>query len=204
MEWSWVSTLEEVEQRRQVASCLAGLQLAAVRYCQIDYALPDRPDGLDGPRQVVSDSEWQDPTFRYAFGDSTDFGVELETTCGRLFTVSWDSPSWHEGIWLRQVPLVGYAVQFDANCAIWDVSDAGRWDRFIGQEITAVRLHYRPWAPNDGFWCTRITVTISGSDVEFLGGQADAEQDLAPSADNIAVIFPPAQLPAWTVFADEI
>jgi hypothetical protein len=144
VEWSWAASLAEVRQRRQHAQRLTGLQLAAVRYCEIDYAMPDRPGGQEGPRQVVSAAEWQEPPFRYELGDCTDYGVELQTTCGRGFTVSWDSPGWHEGIWLRELPLVGEAVLADANTAIWDVSHAGRWDYFIGHEITGVQLHYRP------------------------------------------------------------
>jgi hypothetical protein len=193
-----------VEERRQHAQRVVGLKLAAVRYCEIDYAMMDRPAGQEGPRQVVSAAEWQKPSFRYAFGDCTDHGVELETACGRVFTVSWDSPGWHEGIWLRELPLVGEAVLAEVNTAIWDVSRAGRWDRFIGHEISRVQLHYRPWAPGDGYWCTRITVTVCGSDIEFLGGQAEAGQILAPSADDIAVLFPPARLPEWERYDDGV
>ena len=163
----------------------------------------DRPRGQEGPRQVVSAAEWQEPPFRHEFGDSTDYGVELEAACGRAFTVSWDPPGRHEGIWLRELPLVGEAVLADANTAIWDVSRAGRWDGFIGHEISNVQLHYRPWAPDDGYWCTRITITVRGSAIQFLGGQAES-QALAPSADNIAVLFPPARLPEWERYDDGV
>jgi len=203
VQWSWVGSLGEVGQRRRHAQRLTGLQLAAVRYYEIDYAVPERPGGQEGPRQVVSAAEWQEPPFRHEFGDCTDFGVELETACGRVFTVSWDSPGWHEGIWLRELPLVGEAVHTDRNSAIWDVSRAGRWDRFIGHEISDVQLHYRPWAPGDGYWCTRITITVRGSDIQLLGGQAEA-QTLAPSADGIAVLFPPARLPEWERYDDGV
>jgi hypothetical protein len=84
------------------------------------------------------------------------------------------------GIWLRELPLAGEAVLAEGNTAIWDVSRAGRWDRFIGHEISRVRLHYRPWAPDDGYWCSRVTVTVCGSDIQFLGGRAEAGQTLAP------------------------
>jgi hypothetical protein len=84
------------------------------------------------------------------------------------------------------------------------VSRAGRWDRFIGREILDVRLHYRPWAPHDGYWCTRVTLTIDGSDLQLLGGQADAGQRLAPAADNIAVLFPGARLPEWELYHDGV
>lgn len=204
MKWSWVASLAEVKERRQHAQRLVGLQLATVRYCDIDYAMLDRPAGQEGPRRVISAAEWQEPSFRYEVGDSTDYGVELQTACGRVFTVSWDSPGWHEGIWLRELPLVGEAVLPNANTAIWDVSHAGRWDRFVGHEISDVRLHYRPWAPDDGYWCTRITVTVCGGDVQFLGGQAGTGQTLAPSADDIAVLFPPAPLPEWERYEDDV
>jgi hypothetical protein len=204
VEWSWVAGLDEVQERRQHARRLAGLQLAAVRYCEIDYTMPDRQEGQQGPRSVVDETEWRKPSFRYDFGDSTDYGVELETACGRVFTVSWDSPGRHEGLWLRELPLVGEAVLAEANTAIWDVSRAGRWDRFIGHKISDVWLHYRPWAPNDGYWCTRVTISIRGSDIQLLGGQAEAGQTLAPSADNVAVIFPPRRLPEWELYDDGV
>ena len=96
----------------------------------------------------MSDAEWRAPTFRCAFGDCADFGVELETACGRLFTVSWDPPGWHERIWLSEGPL---AVLDGVESAIWDVSRAGRWDRFIGQEVSGVTvLTRRGFASDDG------------------------------------------------------
>ena len=82
-------------------------------------------------------------------------------------------------------------------------ASAGRWDRYLGHEISDVQLHYRPWAPDDGYWCSRVTITVRGSDIQFLGGQAEA-QTLAPSADNIAVLFPPAPLPEWERYDDGI
>lgn len=152
---------------------------------------------------MASAAEWRQPPFRYELGDCTDYGVELETACGRAFTVSWDSPGWHEGIWLRELPLAGEAVAADASTAIWDVSRTDRWDRFIGHEISDVQLHYRLWAPGDGYWCTRVTITVLGSDIQFLGGQAEA-RTLAPSADAIAVLFPPARLPEWARYDDGV
>lgn len=197
MDWSWVATLAEVEEAREHARRLIGLRLAQVRYVNLDYLVPDRPDGSHGARLVTSEDEWREPTWRYEFGDSVDYGVEFETTCGRLFTVTWDSPGWHEGIWLREVPLIGEAVAAEANVAVWNVSRAGRWDRFVGPEVGDVRLAYKPWAPDDGYWCSRITVSILDCGIELLLGEGQADQQLHPSADNIAVLFPPSRLPAW-------
>jgi hypothetical protein len=195
VDWSWVATPAEVEEARDHARRLVGLRLAEVRYVNLDYL---RPDGSrEGPRLITSEDEWREATWRYDFGDSVDHGVEFETTCGRVFTVTWDSPGWHEGIWLREVSLIGEAVVADANVAVWPVSRAGRWDRFVGPEVGEVHLAYKPWAPDDGYWCSRITVTILDCDIQLLLGEGEADQQLHPSADNIAILFPPARLPDW-------
>jgi hypothetical protein len=172
----------------------------AVRYVNFDYTMPDRPEDLRGARTVTSEQEWREPAWRYEFGDSVDWGVGLGTACGRLFTVTWDAPGWHEGIWLREAPV----MTGDANVAIWDVSHAGRWDDFIGPQISDVLLHYRPFGPDDGYWCSRITIKVLGHGVELLLGEGQADQTLSPSADNIAVVFPPAQLPKWEQYNDGI
>jgi hypothetical protein len=44
---------------------------------------------------------------------------------------------------------------------------------------------------------------VLGSDIQFLGGQAEA-RTLAPSADAIAVLFPPARLPEWARYDDGV
>jgi hypothetical protein len=192
-----VETLDEVEETCARARQIVGLELAAVRYCDLDYAQPDRPDGHRGARNVTSKEEWRDPSWRFAFGDSVDYGVELEMGGGTRFTISWDSPGWHEGIWMRPVPLVGSAVMPEADVAIWDVSRAGRWDQFVGHSVSGLKLAYKPWAPNEGYWCSRITLTVQGSDIELLLGQGETDNQLHRSADNIAVLFPPAVLPDW-------
>jgi hypothetical protein len=80
---------------------------------------------------------------------------------------------------------------------IWDVSRAGRWDQFIGQPVSDVRLAYKPWAADDGYWCSRITLGFRGADIELFLGEGNRDSQLHPSADNIAVLFPPAALPDW-------
>jgi hypothetical protein len=197
VDWSWVETLAEVEEAREHARRLIGLRLAAVRYASLDYFLWDRPDGSRGPRLVTSEDEWRVPPWQYEFGDSVDYGVEFETTCGRLFTVTWDSPGWHEGIYLREVSLIAEAAANETTVAVWNVSRAGRWDHFVGPEVGDVHLAYKPWAPDDGYWCSRITVSILDRGIELLLGEGEADQQLHPAADNIAVLFPPSRLPDW-------
>jgi hypothetical protein len=87
-------------------------------------------------------------------------------------------------------------VKKAARVALWDVSHAGRWDSFIGAEITDAILHYRPM-PNDGYWCLRITLSFDGQLVHLMLGEADGDHRLAYSADNVAVMFPSEQLPDW-------
>jgi hypothetical protein len=146
---------------------------------------------------VADTTELAAPAWRCETFDWADYAVEFATTSGRVFTVSWDQPGWHEGIWIREARARGSAYQEDANVAIWDVSQAGRWNRYIGAVITDVVVHYRPWAPGDGHWCSRITLHIDGHPVHLLLGDADSGQQLVPAADNIAVLFPPTQLPEW-------
>ena len=69
----------------------------------------------------------------------------------------------------------------------------GIWVR----EVPALgSAYYRRW-PGGGYWCSRITVAFGECLVHLLLGDTDAEQQLIPSADNIAVAFPPELLPDW-------
>jgi hypothetical protein len=160
-------------------------------------ASPNGPADARGPRLVSTEVELAAPVWRCETFDWADYGVDFTTTAGRVFTVSWDRPGWHEGIWIREIPARGSAFEEDADVAIWDVSEAGRWDQYVGQVIRDVQMHYRPWAPRDGYWCSRITLLVKHSLVHVLLGDQGEGQQLAPAADNIAVVFPPNPLPEW-------
>jgi hypothetical protein len=197
MDWSWVASKEEADERWAHARRLVGLRLSSVRYVLIDYGQLDRPAGSRGPRLVASAAERAAPTWRCETFDWADYGVEFTTSSDRVFTVSSDLPGWHEGIWLREVPVRGSAFPEDADVAIWDVTRAGHWDSYIGAAIGDVVMHYRPWGPDDGYWCSRITLLIAGSPVHLLLGERGNNQQLVPAADSIAVVFPPVPLPDW-------
>ncbi len=202
VDWSWAAAKGEADERREHARELVGLRLSAVKYALIDYGQPDRPPGSRGQRMITSKTELAAPIWRCETFDWTDYGVEFATTSGRVFTVSWDSPGWHEGIWIRELRARGSAYHEHADVAAWDVSGAGRWDRYIGAVFTDVVMHYRPWAPDDGYWCSRITLHIAGSPVQLLLGEGDGGQQLVPAADSIAVLFPPTRLPEWERYND--
>ena len=197
VDWSWVSSTEEADERREHARRLIGLRLSSVKYALIDYSQLDRPDDARGPRLITSEPEIAAPTWRCPTFDWADYGVEFTTSVGRVFTVSSDMPGWHEGIWIREVRACGSAFQEDADVAVWDASEAGRWNGYIGAAISDVVMHYRPWAPDDGYWCSRITLVIAGSRVHLLLGDRGDGDQLVPAADNVAVVFPPEPLPEW-------
>lgn len=197
--WSWVRSREEQEERVRHARMLVGLRLAAVRYFDIDYFREEIAANQAGPREITDDAEWRDPIWSCPGFDSADYGIELEMLGGRVFSVTWDPPGMREGIGMREVPLRGTGVRVDADVAVGDVSQRSEWRRFIGAEVTDVGLHYLPWENGhlSGFWCPRISLLFGIAHVQLLLGEGGPEGQLRPSADNVAVLFDPVELPAW-------
>jgi hypothetical protein len=129
--------------------------------------------------------------------DSLDFGVELETVCERTFTVTWEAPGEREGIRLSEARLLE-ANRNAVAAAVWDVSDSERWKPFMRTDITDVVLHYRPWGTEEGFWCSRISLSFGArGGVELLLAEGSKDQVLHPSANNVAVLFSRDALPTW-------
>jgi hypothetical protein len=200
MEWSWAATDKEVEQSCERARALIAERLSSVTYVTLDYhAEEERPSGLRGPRPITDPAELAAPVWDAGPFDWADFAVEFSAASGRVFTVAWDAPGWHEGIWLREVRATGAAFKEDADVAVWDVGRVSRWDGFIGAEVTDVVMHYRPWADDGGYWCSRITLFFGNRQVDLLLGESDNERRLVRAADTIAVVFPPAPLPEWEI-----
>jgi hypothetical protein len=199
---SFARTAEERDAFQKRAQDLVGLAIARVRYADIDYERHLRAPNHRGPRPIIDDAEWIQPSWRYNAFDAVDYGIEIETTADRLFTMTWDPPGWTEGISLRETPLLGFAATHDADIAIWDVSRRSNWSPYIGQPIDGITLHYQPsggTTPLDsGFWRSAITLTVASSLIHILLGDADpSKATLNYSADTIAVVFPPNNLPGW-------
>jgi hypothetical protein len=167
-----------------------------VRYVDIDYRRDQLAPGHRGPRWVSDEREWVDPTWSHPRCDSVDFGVELETMSGRTFSITWDSPGMTEGLGIDELPLLGSAVLEDAATAVWEVGERSAWATLIGGEVTQVRMHYRPWG-EQGFWCSRISMSVGQADVEFLLAEGSIDGDVVPSAENVVVIHSPDELPEW-------
>lgn len=196
-EWSWAPTSEDVAARRSHARQLEGLHVESVLYVNLDYDRERISPGSSGPRQVVEPAELADPTWRLPGCDSLDYGLELTTACGRIFSVTWDPPGPHEGLGLREAPLLS-TLRNDANVALWDATDVSRWRSIIRGPVVNVDPHYLPWdAAPTGYWCPQVTLHFGSHRVELLLGEGDPVGTLRPSADNVLVLFDPDSLPSW-------
>jgi hypothetical protein len=204
----WVATPEDAAKRCQDVRHLCGLKLAQVRYFNQDYARwLKRPQGLVGPRLITDPEEWASPTWRYDKADyrndpfdNLDYGVEFTTRDGRVFSVSSDDPHPRDSIGLREGRLVGTGKWEEATMAVWDVTSNSRWSPFEGETFTDVELHHGPFSvdPADGHYWPRITLWFSTSRVELVLGTANKYGRLCQSSEEVAVLFSPAELPAWT------
>lgn len=205
--WSWAPDAEAVAERQAHVSRLVGQQLVGVNYFTIDYNREHlRPGDLGaGPRAIVDAVEQNDPTWRYDGFDSIDYGLELRTAGGELWSITWDPPGQDmEGIGLRAAPMLGVGVAVDADVAIWETTDSPAWSGVVGGTVQEVELRYMPWSPEaESLWCPRISLTIGPRVLEIILGDADHPSGaLVPSADNVAVLHPGTPLPAWHLGLD--
>ena len=172
-------------------------ELVAVRYLALDYTRIDMAPDHRGPRAITDPIEWVAPDWTHILGDGVDYGVELDLSSGRTLAISWEPPGNHESLDLFAGKLIGSVLDDEPDVAVWEVTTRSRWSHLVGNAITAIDLHYVPWAPNDGYWCTRVTLEFGPTNVVLLLGDFTDEGDLAPSANNVAVLFSPASLPEW-------
>ncbi len=172
----------------------------AVRYFTIDYERHLlHPDLIvRGPRSVEEGGEWTEATWFNDGFDALDYGLEIVTGSGAVFSLTWDPPGDREGIGLQPVPLLGTGVRSDADVATWSVEDrSGTWAHLVGTAITGLDLHYRPWDADQGsLWCSRITFRGERGRVEVVMGDSE-DGRLVPSADNVAVLQAGRTLPRW-------
>ena len=137
------------------------------------------------------------PTWRYHGFDTVDFGVELATLDGEIWSLTWDPPGVHEGIGIRKKPLIGPVVAANGPIAVWDATLTSLWSPMVQTSIAAVELHYIPSdPPSPGFSCPRISFVTHDARLEVV--MADTDQGrLVPAADNVAILAPETSLPLW-------
>lgn len=195
---SWAANEKERDARIRHAQRLVGLSVAAVRYFDLDYTVARQGIESTGPRLVTDATEWEAPTWRFEACHSVDYGVEIETTTGRVFSFTWDPPGRIEGLGLREEPLVGETLRPDAPIAIWNVGERSEWRDRLGMVVSSLTMHYRPWDDSGASWCPRVTITIGDTPIEFLLAECHANPPgLRPSADNVVVLFDASSLPEW-------
>lgn len=198
-EWSWAQNAAEVELRRAHARTLVGRRVGRIRYFTLDYARLGSGGEVSGPRIIQKGEEWRDPWWERPGFDTLDWGLELETDDGLIYSITWDPPGVREGIGISRASLIGTALTGATSAAIWDVTQLSRWKAVVSQVVDNVTMRYLPWDEHGAYWCTRVSLEVSGIEIHCLlaAGHAPDDATIYRSADDVAVIFPATQLPEW-------
>lgn len=200
--WGFAESGAEVEHRQTEAASIVGEQLVEVRYYTLDYERDRLRPGLTGLHWITAEAEWHEPTWQTPRCDSLDYGVELLTQTGRLFSITWDPPGWREGMGISETPFAETVLRPNADVAVWRVTSQPDWARLLRSPVTAVDLNFIPWGQStDDYWCTRITISLGDGTVIMMLGEGTTDGQIEPSADNIAVLFDKAHLPTWELRA---
>jgi hypothetical protein len=186
---AWFSSLDDVQMLRDELHELVSAELVTVRYLTLDYTRFAVAADHSGPRAIADETEWTAPHWTHPIGDGVDFGVELDLSSGRTLSIAWEPPGSHESLEVFPGRLIGSLLDDEPDVAVWDVTARSRWTDLVGRTITAIDPHYIPWAPNDGYWCTRVALHFGAAAVVLLLRAFTENGDLTPSANNIAVLF---------------
>jgi hypothetical protein len=161
--------------------------LSGVRYYDLDYKREEIAPGHQGPRVAEDEAEWSDPAWRFPLGHTVDFGVELTTNAGQVWSVTWIPPGRMEGLAVDDKPLLADIPR--AAVAVWDVSVRSEWEPLIGQRVDQVGITYVPWDGSGAWWCSRIELSSRRHSVEILVAQGRPDGTVEPSANNIVLRF---------------
>jgi hypothetical protein len=190
----WVASEQGIADRRAVAGRLVGKRIVEVCYIDLDYRGWDLGYHDQTLRRVITDaSEWRDPTWDAGQFHHVDLGIEFADEDGKTWSVTWDLPGYTESLRLQEGPAS------EAGAAVWNVTDREPWRSGLDSAVTDVQLRYHPWEIGAGsFWCSRISITFGTRRVELLlGDRGPGDNNVVPSANNIAVLLDPSRLPDW-------
>jgi hypothetical protein len=193
----WLQSEGDVQILRDDLSASVGDRLVAVRYLTIDYARWEVAPDFRGPRILRTSTDWHDEHIAHLLGDTLDYGVELDLESGRTLAITWESPGYHESLEVFGGKVIDSFLDPEPDIAVCEVGTTSRWRPLLGEVMTAIEAHYIPWAPDDGFWCSRVNLYFGATNVVLLLGALTSDGALIPSADNVVVLFAPASLPEW-------
>lgn len=166
--------------RARAAIAAAAEELVGETIREVRYVVPAGADVLSYDAPVHHEGfDWISPV---------GMGIEFETTSDRLFFAVWILEQNGCGV------LVGpgsVADRFENSDLIpIAVTDTESWRPHIGSKITGVDLHWGR-VNTEGFdavWSVRLSYSDSDA-VEIALASADEFGELAPSDDDLAVIF---------------
>jgi hypothetical protein len=154
----------------QQARRICGERIARVRYFEIAYE--------DGK-----------PRWRREFGDVLDFGLDLETSNGRAFQVTWDSRFFAYGLSLQE----GHLEEHLSAAAVWDVTEESRWSQVVNQTVRDVAVYWSEVESDGSVTCYPQDMALifeSGAKVFLSASQYVEDTDeLFGMSDEVAVIF---------------
>ncbi len=68
---------------------------------------------------------------RYDGFDAVDYGLDLETMDGEIWSLTRDPPGDREGMGIRNGSLIGTVVVPDGLTAVWDVTSTSLWSPML-------------------------------------------------------------------------
>lgn len=164
------------DQFESALNALVGLELAGVKYFEIEY-------------------EIQEPCYLHhaSIGHFLDFGLELRMASGRYCSFLWDQTFWQYGVGLfpNEAKLELGASRH------WDVTSTPEWRPFVGSSIEAARVYWswpepltakemhRTYYPQD------LALSFAAGEPVYISSSrySDASDTLYGMSDDILVVF---------------
>jgi hypothetical protein len=150
---------------------IVGERVAGVQYRELDFG--------DG------EPHWANRDF-----DSVDFGIELRTESGELFSIKWEGTSF--------LGLIFYKGSLDSELVggregIWDVTQTSRWRDNVGRSITKSHVYWGHGETPDGVYvpapdCISLEFD-SGDTVHIQYGEYSEDTRSLELGDNVTVFF---------------
>lgn len=180
----WLRHFEDRHTVEQIGELLIGRSLGNVSYLLPDgsFCSESGPVHFDG----------------FDFVSHVSMGIELETVCGRVYSIIWMTQGSHDGM-LDGVSIgSGRATNLDAtshhgrNFVSCDVTDTPGWRSILNSQVVDVGFAWQGTESEDyiSVWALRLDFADARSVVIALGEVDDfSSPTITPSVDHLVVIF---------------